>query len=93
MNDPLHLDVVFSAEDIRKLFKCVAVLRDGIIEPGQLERLREICTSVDCWRLLLSMIPLDKLSFHLESRNAARGSYPPAFGVVSKLCEPDVEKE
>ncbi len=40
--------------------------RDGIIEPEQVGRLRELCPSLISWRHLISDIPLDKLSFHLK---------------------------
>lgn len=60
------LEFASSSDEIRRLFKHVKMLRDGIIEPEQVDRLRELCPSTNSWRRLISAVPLDKLSFHLE---------------------------
>ncbi|MBV8539813.1 MAG: hypothetical protein JO364_20045 [Pseudonocardiales bacterium] len=67
MSDPSVLDFASSVDEIRELFKHVKVLHDGIIEPAQVGRLRELCPSLNSRRRLISAIPLDKLSFQLEA--------------------------
>lgn len=68
MSDPAVLDSASSADELRKLFKHVNELRDGIIEPADLaDRLRELCPSLDSWRCLISAIPTHKLSFELKA--------------------------
>ena len=67
MSDPSVLGSAPSADDLRKLFKLVTVLHTGIIEPDQVERLRQLCPSLNSWRHLISAVPFDKLSFQLEA--------------------------
>jgi serine/threonine protein kinase len=66
MSDPSVLDSTSSVDKLRKLFKHVMALRDSIIEPDQEDQLRKLCPSSDDWHLLISAIPLDKLSFQSE---------------------------
>lgn len=65
MSDPSALD--YRVDEIRELFRCVAVLREGPTEAEYVGRLRELCPCVGSWRRLIAAIPLDKLSFHLEA--------------------------
>lgn len=68
MSDPAVLDSASSADELRQLFKHVKELRDGIIEPADLvDRLRELCPSLDSRRHLISAVPLHKLSFSLKA--------------------------
>lgn len=66
MSDPSVFDSASSVDKIRRLFKHITKLRGGSIEPEQVRQLRELCPSLNSWRRLISDIPLDKLSFHLE---------------------------
>jgi serine/threonine protein kinase len=53
-------------EELRRLFKSIATFDCATQDRTHLRRVRQICDSVDDWRQVLSAIPLDKSSFHLE---------------------------
>ncbi|TCO61992.1 hypothetical protein [Actinocrispum wychmicini] len=54
------------AEDLRQLFKHISAFDCSADDRTRLWRIRQICGSDGDWRQVLSAIPLDKLSFHLE---------------------------
>jgi serine/threonine protein kinase len=66
VSEPPIRDPASSADQVRKLFKNVIALRDNISEPELVDRLRELCPTLDSWRRLISAIPIGKLSFQLE---------------------------
>ncbi|MGH4016830.1 MAG: hypothetical protein ACRDSL_23460 [Pseudonocardiaceae bacterium] len=82
MSDPPVVDSASSTDEIRRLFKIVTVFRDGTIDPEQVYRLHELCPSLNSWRCLISAIPRDKLSFHLEA-GIQRAE---AIRLLSKWC-------
>lgn len=53
-------------EELRRLFKHISAFDQSAADLGRLRRIRQICESADDWRHVLSAIPLDKSSFHLE---------------------------